>query len=161
MTRPRPLTLHVALALLAALALDAVLLPEPLSLWGPHWLFLTLGFWAINRPGEVRFELAWGFGLLQDLAVGVWLGAHVLSYSFVLYFWARLYRYILHASLLHHALFTLLLLALHLAYLHLLLALMLQAPPLPQHWRSFAGSAAVALPWFALLGYWNRRLRPA
>lgn len=155
---PRRSNLIIIATLLAAMMLDAFLLPESIIAWAPLWLFLTLGFWAITLPGGIRFEIAWGFGLLQDLLIGVWTGVHVLSYSVLLYLWARLYVYILHAHPIYHVLFTLAVLAVHLAYLQLVLHLMTGIPLLPGQWRHWVGSVVVALPLFLALGPLRRRI---
>lgn len=124
------------LTLLAALAAEAL----PLGGWQPRWLFLALVYWGLTRPGETGFGLAWGFGLLQDYAAGVWLGTHVLTYGLTVYLCARFHRVTQHSDRVQQTFLTALLLLLHLAWLLLAARLLLGVWPGLGHWASWPAS---------------------
>ena len=127
------------LTLAAALGAEAL----PLGDWQPRWLFLALAYWALTRPGETGFGLAWGFGLLQDYATGAWLGTHVIAYGLTVYLCARFHRITQHSDRVQQTFLTALLLVLHLAYLLLALRLLQGAWPGFEHWISLPASLFV------------------
>ncbi len=150
----RRLPALAGLTLLAALGAEAL----PLGAWQPHWLFLALAYWALTRPGETGFGLAWVFGLLQDYAAGVWLGTHVLAYGLTVYLCARLHRVTQHSDRVQQTFFTALLLLLHLAWLLLAMRLLLGAWPGLEHWARWPASVAVCPFLYAALDRLQRRV---
>ena len=135
------------LTLAAALAAEA----QPLGGWQPHWTFLALIYWALTRPGETGFGLAWGFGLLQDYITGAWLGTHALSYGLSVYLCARFHRITQRSDRVQQTFLTALLLLLHLAYMLLATRLLRGVWPGLEHWSALPASVlACPLLYFGL-----------
>ena len=132
--------LHQAITLFATATLTALPLSGSFAPWQPQWITTALLFWAISRPGQAGFGMAWTFGLLNDLITGSWLGIHPLSYCTIVFLCTRLFRlWQLYDTL--RLLFPItLLLALHTAYLQLLSVLLSNVNPGLDHWMSFLPS---------------------
>ncbi len=79
------LLLLFVLSLMAALALQLILLPGPLNLGGPMWLVLTIAYWALFGPNYPVLLVAFCFGLVADVATATPLGEHSLGLVLVAY----------------------------------------------------------------------------
>jgi rod shape-determining protein MreD len=65
-------------SLLLALLLGVVPLPDWLQPLRPYWLALVLAYWLLEVPERVGLGVAFGLGLLADLAFGGLLGEQAL-----------------------------------------------------------------------------------
>ena len=65
-------------SLLLALLLGVVPLPDWLQPLRPYWLALVLAYWLLEVPDRVGLGVAFGLGLLADLAFGGLLGEQAL-----------------------------------------------------------------------------------
>lgn len=79
--RRRPLIL----ALVAALLLTLVPLPESLEALRPYWVGLVVIYWALEVQGSISLGVAFLVGLLLDLLSGSLLGMHALSLVVIAY----------------------------------------------------------------------------
>ena len=77
MSRPRnPWLLPVSVTV--ALLLGLLPLPPVMQPFRPYWLALVVGYWVIEDPDRVGLGVAFGLGLLADLAFGGLLGEQAL-----------------------------------------------------------------------------------
>jgi rod shape-determining protein MreD len=51
----------------------------------PDFLALTLLYWCIQEPRLISVGVAWGLGLLMDVADGTLFGQHALAYAVLAY----------------------------------------------------------------------------
>ena len=65
-------------SLLLALLLGVAPLPDWLQPLRPYWLALVLAYWLLEVPDRVGLGVAFGLGLLADLAFGGLLGEQAL-----------------------------------------------------------------------------------
>jgi rod shape-determining protein MreD len=79
--RRRPLVL----ALIAAVLLTLVPLPESLDVLRPYWVALVVIYWALEVQGSINMGLAFLVGLLLDILTGSLLGMHALSLVVIIY----------------------------------------------------------------------------
>ena len=70
-------------SLLLALLLGVVPLPDWLQPLRPYWLALVLAYWLLEVPERVGLGVAFGLGLLADLAFGGLLGEQALLAYFL------------------------------------------------------------------------------
>ena len=140
---------YQALSLIAAATLSAWPVPDWLAPWQPQWIMMTLIFWAVTRPGEAEFGMAWVFGLLSDLVSGNWLGLHVIICCIIVFLCTRLHRALQLSDAMQRFLPVALLLALHIGYLQLLSMLLSNINPGFVHW----GSLVTSLLFWPLLYY--------
>lgn len=67
------------LTLLAALALQIVVLPDSLAAGRPMWLALIVVYWALRAPNLPVLLAAWLLGLASDVHFNSVLGQHALG----------------------------------------------------------------------------------
>lgn len=84
MNRQAPLWLTIG-SLLTGLLFLVLPLPAPLDAMRPHLLALVLVYWALESPNRGGIALAWGFGLLADVAAGTLLGEQALRMAVLVY----------------------------------------------------------------------------
>ena len=72
-------------AILLALIMDALPLPQWGYFYWPHWTLLTLIYWILAMPYRFNIKFAWFTGLLVDFISGTWLGQNALLYILVAY----------------------------------------------------------------------------
>jgi rod shape-determining protein MreD len=65
-------------SVLLALALGLLPLPAMVQGLRPYWLALVVAYWVIEEPERAGLGLAFGAGLLADLAFGALLGEQAL-----------------------------------------------------------------------------------
>lgn len=78
MTRPAGFV-GFLLTLLAALALQIVILPDAVAAARPMWLALVVAYWALNAPNLPVLVAAWLLGLACDVLFNSTLGQHALT----------------------------------------------------------------------------------
>jgi len=66
------------LSALIALLLGLLPLPAELQPLRPHWLALVVAFWLLETPDRAGLGLAFGLGLVADIAFGSLLGEQAL-----------------------------------------------------------------------------------
>lgn len=82
--------LLLLLALIVALELQAVILPESLSMLRPSWAAMVLGFWAYRSSGVGLLLPAVLTGLCLDVLFDAALGTHAVALVAVVYAILRL-----------------------------------------------------------------------
>lgn len=75
----------VVLSLVLALMLSVAPLPDFMQAARPLWLALMFSYWVFELPYNIKFSLAWIFGLAQDVLYGTLFGFHALFLVFVVY----------------------------------------------------------------------------
>jgi len=60
----------------------------------PDFVALILLYWCINWPRKIGFGVAWGMGLLVDVADATTLGEHAFAYSLLIYLAIVLRRHV-------------------------------------------------------------------
>lgn len=78
-------SVRIFVALLVAMCLRIVPLPESLALFNPDWVLLVLMYWSMAIPERVGISYAWGFGILTDVLMGRLFGQYALAYSLIVY----------------------------------------------------------------------------
>jgi len=71
--------------MLVALMLSIVPLPNWAEMLRPDWVALVLIYWVMAMPEKVGVTVAWGFGLLLDVAQGAILGQHAIGLVLITY----------------------------------------------------------------------------
>ena len=72
-------------AVLLALILDAMPLPQWGYFYWPNWTLLTVIYWVLALPYRFNIKFAWFTGLLVDFIAGNWLGQNALLYTLIAY----------------------------------------------------------------------------
>lgn len=67
------------LTLIAAVALQIVVLPPSVAPFRPMWLALIIVYWALNAPNLPILVAAWVLGLSSDVLFNTALGQHALG----------------------------------------------------------------------------------
>jgi len=75
----------LALALIAALLLTVLPLPESIDDFRPYWVALVVIYWALEVQGAITLGTAFLIGLVLDLLTGSLLGMHALSLVVLVY----------------------------------------------------------------------------
>jgi len=126
----------------------------------PDFLALTLLYWCIQEPRLISVGIAWGLGLLMDVADATVFGQHALAYAVLAYaaeyFRRRVLRFLLWQQAAQVAVLLLLCAAL------VLLVRVVGGAPLPR-WTYVVGPLVGALLWplvTALLQWPQRPQRP-
>ena len=65
-------------SVLVAIVLGLLPLPGPVQGLRPYWLALVVAYWVLEEPEHAGLGLAFGAGLLADLAYGTLLGEQAL-----------------------------------------------------------------------------------
>lgn len=91
LTRP-PNGQFIALTLFGALMLDILPWQGAGLLLRPDFVLLLLLYWTIHQPLRVGMALAWGFGLIMDVADGALLGQYALAYTIAIFLALALHR---------------------------------------------------------------------
>ncbi|AKX60050.1 hypothetical protein AKN88_09005 [Thiopseudomonas alkaliphila] len=81
-----PRSLVIWSSLLLALVLAIMPLPNFMQIGRPLWVLLVFTFWFLEAPKQVGLELAWCFGLAQDVLYGATLGEHGIIFVLALTF---------------------------------------------------------------------------
>lgn len=81
--------LPTLLAIVLALLLTIVPLPDAVSPFRPDWVALTLIYLILNLPRTWGVGSAWMIGIVLDVARGTLLGQHALALCFVAYLTVR------------------------------------------------------------------------
>ena len=68
-----------AISLVLAVVLTLMKLPETLAVARPAFLLLVLAYWAQAAPRYAGLFVAWGLGLLLDVAYAGMIGQHALA----------------------------------------------------------------------------------
>ena len=79
----------VIVAIIVALMLTVVPLPDGAEPYRPDWVALTLIYWAMMLPRTWSVGSAWVVGLLLDVAQGTILGQHALALCIVVFVTVR------------------------------------------------------------------------
>lgn len=79
----RPLVLWIALVI--AIVLTLVPLPEVLEPLRPYWVGLVIIYWAMEVPTPIHLGSAFLLGLLLDLLTASLMGLHALSLVVLVY----------------------------------------------------------------------------
>lgn len=72
-------------AVLLALIIDALPLPQWGYFYWPNWTLLTVIYWILAIPHRFNIKFAWFTGLLVDFISGHWLGQNALLYTLTAY----------------------------------------------------------------------------
>ena len=72
-------------AVLLALIMDALPLPQWGYYYWPNWTLLAVIYWVLALPYSFNIKFAWFTGLLVDFISGNWLGQNALIYTLVAY----------------------------------------------------------------------------
>ena len=75
----------LVLALIAAMLLTLVPLPEGIAVLRPYWVALVIIYWALEVQGAVNLGSAFLTGLLVDVLTGGLMGMHALSLVIMVY----------------------------------------------------------------------------
>jgi rod shape-determining protein MreD len=81
----------VIIALIVALMLTVLPLPDWLEAFRPDWIALTLIYWAMMAPRTWSVGSAWLVGLVLDVAQGTLLGQHALALSVIVFVTVRMH----------------------------------------------------------------------
>lgn len=76
-------------AIIVALMLMVMPLPDRAEAFRPDWVALTLIYWAMMLPRTWSVGSAWIVGLVLDVAQGTILGQHALSLCFIVFITVR------------------------------------------------------------------------
>lgn len=82
----------VPISLLIALMMNMVPLPDWAVTFRPDWLTLVMIYWCMALPKRVNIGVAWGLGLLLDVAQGTLLGQHAIGMAVVAYLTAETHQ---------------------------------------------------------------------
>jgi len=85
----------MALTLFIGLMLNLLPWSGTALLLRPDFLAITLLFWSIREPLRMGIGVAWGMGLMVDVADGVLFGQNALAYSLAVFIALLLHRRIL------------------------------------------------------------------
>lgn len=85
----------MALTLFIGLMLNLLPWSGASLLLRPDFLAITLLFWSIREPLRMGIGVAWGMGLMVDVADGVLFGQNALAYSLAVFIALLLHRRIL------------------------------------------------------------------
>lgn len=105
-------TPFMAFSLFAGLMLNLLPWSGTALLLRPDFAALALLFWSIREPRRMGIGVAWGMGLMIDVADGVLFGQNALAYSLAVFIALVLHRRILQFSPWQQAFYALLLLLL-------------------------------------------------
>ena len=97
-------TLLIVISLLAGLALNLLPWMGTALWWRPDFLLVIMLYWVVRQPQSVGMGVAWGLGLLTDMANGGVLGQHAMAYTVAAFGALLLQRRILNFSLWQQAL---------------------------------------------------------
>lgn len=82
--------------ILVSLVLAMILTIFPIPGWAeelrPHWVTLTLIYWAMAVPHRVSVGVGWVTGLLLDVLFDAVLGQHALALAVVAFFTSNLHQ---------------------------------------------------------------------
>ena len=81
--------LPVIVAIIIALMLTVVPLPERVEPFRPDWVALVLIYWAIMLPRSWSVGSAWIVGIILDVAQGTILGQHALALCCIVFVTVR------------------------------------------------------------------------
>ena len=83
-------------AILVTFVLALILTIFPFPSWAeelrPHWVTLTVIYWAMALPQRVSVGIGWTLGLLLDVLFDALLGQHALALALVAFFTAKLHQ---------------------------------------------------------------------
>jgi len=82
----------IFMTLVAALILTILPLPGWAEELRPHWVVLTVIYWAMALPQRVSVGIGWFMGLLLDVMLDALLGQHALALAIVAFFTANLHQ---------------------------------------------------------------------
>lgn len=82
----------IVLSIFAALVLTAVPLPDLVSPWRPEWTAMVLVYWCLALPERIGIGWCWFVGCLQDVLLGMTLGAHGMAFAVAAFLTIRLYQ---------------------------------------------------------------------
>ena len=84
------------LAIVLTFVLALILTIFPFPSWAeelrPHWVALTVIYWAMALPHRVSIGIGWTMGLLLDVLFDALLGQHALALALVAFFTIRLHQ---------------------------------------------------------------------
>lgn len=73
------------LALIAAMLLTLVPLPDSIDVLRPYWVALVIIYWALEVQGAINLGSAFLTGLVLDILTGGLMGMHALSLVVMVY----------------------------------------------------------------------------
>lgn len=82
----------ISMSFLVALILSIVALPDWLRPARPEFVAMMLIYWCLTAPERVGVGFAWFVGIVMDVAYGVLLGQHALTFSLVAWATAKLHQ---------------------------------------------------------------------
>lgn len=82
----------IAMTLFAALMINILPWQGAALLVRPDFMLLLLVYWAVHQPLRVGMAIAWGLGLVMDVADGALLGQYALAYTIVIFLTLSLHR---------------------------------------------------------------------
>jgi rod shape-determining protein MreD len=82
----------IAISFLVALVLSIVPLPEWARPLRPEFIAMLLIYWCLSAPERVGVGFAWFVGIVMDVAHGVLLGQHALTFTLVAWATAKLHQ---------------------------------------------------------------------
>ncbi len=82
-------TLAMVASIIVAMLLTIMPLPDAAAAFRPDWIALVLIYWSMMLPRNYSVGIAWGIGLLLDVAHGTLLGQHALALVAVVYLTSR------------------------------------------------------------------------
>ncbi len=81
--------------LLAAIALQLVVLPDAVAAARPLWVPIVFAYWTYASPRHASLLLAWVTGLTLDVLFNTPMGQHAFGLVITVYLVARLRRFML------------------------------------------------------------------
>jgi rod shape-determining protein MreD len=87
--------LALPILLLAAIALQLIVLPDAIAAARPLWVPMVLAYWTFVSPRHASLLLAWMLGIVLDVLFNTPLGQHALGLVLVMYLVARSRRVML------------------------------------------------------------------
>ena len=72
-------------AVLFALIIDILPLPQWGYFYWPNWTLLAVIYWVLALPYRFNIKFAWFTGLIVDFVAGSWLGQNALLYTLIAY----------------------------------------------------------------------------
>lgn len=79
-------------AVIIAILLTIVVLPEWARAARPEFVTMVLIYWCLSLPGRFGVGTAWLIGLMMDVAQGAIFGQHALAYTIIAWITLKLHQ---------------------------------------------------------------------